>query len=565
MNDGARRSPFRILLDTFLEQFVANESATSDLQTRRAIIGAVTFLLTPGLFLMMQTFSTYDLVVKVARFRNMPEMIETHLLQLAILFVSYSIITTGLVTVFIWDTLVFDKRDAMLLGPLPIRGRTIVGAKLAALATVLIGTALAVNLISGAPFGLVTGAPAGRVLRHFLGHFSGTVGGAIFIFSSLVVVRGLLLLVVRPQFAATLGGFLQFAFLSGVLCFMMIPSATGTAVAPISWFVGLFEYIRGGRSPGIELLAQRAMVALPCAVGAAIAITAIGYQKQMRLALAPSARVAASARLRRSLAALMDGRDRIARGTSDFILTTLVRSRVQQVPIATAAALGVAIASLAIATRPGGIENLQTPRTAVLWVPIVVGYWIVVGLRASFVMPTELSAAWAFRAHARLPTASYWVGVRAAMIAFVIGPALFVNALVVLPLLGVGIAAIHSLVVLMAVTITAQFASLMVDSVPFTRPYPPGHAKLKTRWPLYLLGLYLVAYAPVQMELRALHDTSQLLWLFGEGAALIVLLELLGRRRALAWTLPDTEADADPEALTFLNIGPDVTHARLQN
>ena len=196
-----------------------------------------------------------------------------------------------------------------------------------------------------------------------------------------------------------------------------------------------------------------------------------------------------------------------------------------------------------------------------LWVPIVVGYWIIVGLRASFVMPTELPAAWAFRAHSRLPTASYWVGVRAAMIAFVIGPALFVNALVVLPLLGVRIAAIHSLVVVIAVTIAAQFASLMVDSVPFTRPYPPGHAKLKTRWPLYLIGLYLVAYSPVQMELRALNDTPRLLWLFAEGAALIVLLELLGRRRALGWKLPDADADADPEALTFLNIGPDVTRA----
>ena len=210
------------------------------------------------------------------------------------LFVSYSMITTGAGDVLSGTRCVFDKRDAMLLVPLPIRGRTM-SAQSRAPRHCFNRHPLAVNLISGVPFGLVTGAPAGRVLRHFAGHFSGTVGGAVFLFSSLVIVRGLLLLLVRPQFAATLGGFLQFAFLSGVLCFMMIPSATGTAVAPISWFVGLFELIRGGRSPGIELLAQRAMLALPCAVGAAIAITAIGYQKQMRLALAPSARVAASA------------------------------------------------------------------------------------------------------------------------------------------------------------------------------------------------------------------------------------------------------------------------------
>ena len=33
--------PFKILWRAFLEQFAANESATSDIQTRRAIIGVL--------------------------------------------------------------------------------------------------------------------------------------------------------------------------------------------------------------------------------------------------------------------------------------------------------------------------------------------------------------------------------------------------------------------------------------------------------------------------------------------------------------------------------------------
>ena len=59
--------PFKILWRVFIEQFAANESATSDLQTRRAIIGVITFLITPGLFLMMKTMSGYELMVMVAR------------------------------------------------------------------------------------------------------------------------------------------------------------------------------------------------------------------------------------------------------------------------------------------------------------------------------------------------------------------------------------------------------------------------------------------------------------------------------------------------------------------
>ena len=568
---------FRILWRVFVEQFAANESATSDMQMRRAIIGVITFLITPGVFLIGKTMSSYELTLLIARHRNMPQLIENYHAQMAVLFVAYSMITTGLLTVFIWDTLVFDKRDAMVLGPLPLSGRTIVGAKLAALATFLVGTALLVNVTSGLPFAFVTGGPEGHIARHLAGHLTGTIGGAVFIFCTLVIVRGLLVLVVSAHAAATVGSMLQFVFLSAVLCFMMVPTATGQVIPPISWFAALFEVIRGSSVQSIGPLAERALLVLPLSVAGAIVITAGGYWKQMRAALAPSARVAGSARVRRRIAAVVVGGNRTARATSDFILTTLARSRIQQAPIAIAAALGVAIISVAIVTRDGGLAELRTPRTVVLWIPIVLGYWIVVGLRASFVLPTELKAAWLFRVHSGLPafdpdqagpitrrgaSVSYWSGVRAAMFAFAIGPALLMNALVVLPLLGWRVAGTHALIVSLAVAITAQFASLLVESVPFTRAYPPGHAKLKTRWQFYLLGMWAIAYLPVRMELRVLNDPLGLAVLIGEGLAVLGILEIAGRHRARTWTLPaESEIDnADPESLTFLNLGPDAGH-----
>jgi hypothetical protein len=549
-------SAFSILRRAFLEQFVANESVSSDVQMRRAIIGVFTFLITPGFFLMMKTMPTFELMLKVARARNAPEIIETYLAQMAVLFVSYSMVTTGLLTVFIWDTLVFDKRDAMVLGPLPLRGRTIVAAKLTALATFLLGAALAVNVTSGVPFAFVTGGPEGHLLRHLAGHLSGTIGGAVFVFSTLVIVRGLLVLFVSPQFAATVGSLLQFAFLSAVLCFMMVPTAMGASTVPIAWFFGLFEAIRGSRHEGVGSLAQQALIALTLSVAGAIAVTFGGYWRQMRAALAPPARVGASARLRRRLARIITGRDSTARGTADFILIALARSRAQQVPIAIAASLGVAIASVALATRPGGVAELQAARTVVLWVPMVIGYWVIIGLRASFHVPTELRAAWLFRVHSAQPANSYWSGVRASMIAFALLPSLLANALVVLPLAGWKIAAWHAGFVCLAVVIAAQAASLSVDSVPFTRAYPPGHTKLRTRWPLYLGGMYAVAYWPVRWELAARHSPIALLELAAAGCAAIIVLELIGRHAALQWKIePEVEFDDNPEALTVLNLG----------
>jgi hypothetical protein len=572
-----RQTPFTLLWRMFTGQFAANESATSDMQMRRAIIGVVTFLITPGVFLIGKTMTSYELTLLIARHNNMPHLIENHHAQMAVLFVAYSMITTGLLTAFIWDTLVFDKRDAMVLGPLPLSGATIVGAKLAALATFLVGTAAVVNVTSGLPFAVVTGGPEGHILRHLAGHLTGTIGGAVFIFCTLVIVRGLLVLVVGAHTAATVGSLLQFAFLSAVLCFMMVPTATGQVMPPISWFAALFETIRGSTQQSITPLSGQALIVLPLSVAGAIIVTVGGYWKQMRAALAPSARVAGRARVRRSIAALLAGSDGVARSTSDFVLITLARSRVQQAPIAIAAALGVAIISVAIVTRDGGLAELRAPRAVVLWIPIVLGYWIVVGLRASFVLPTELKAGWLFRVHSQLAgfesaksasgetggaSVSYWAGVRSAMFAFAIGPALLLNAAVILPLLGWRIAAIHALVVTLAIAITAQCASLLVHGIPFTRAYPPGHARLKTRWQYYLLGMWAIAYLPVRQEQRVLNDPWGLAVLLGAGIAVLGAMEIAGRHRARKWALPPESDfdDADPEALTFLNLGPEAGH-----
>jgi hypothetical protein len=563
---------FALLWRTFLEQFTANESATSDLQMRRAIIGVIAFLITPGIYIMMSTVGSFEILRLVAKARNMPELVETRLAQMAIIFVAYSMVTTGLVTAFIWDTLVFDKRDAMVLGPLPVSGRTVVFAKLAALATFLIGMSLAINVTSGIPFGFVTGGNDGVVIRHTVGHFAGTIGGAMFMFCALVIARGLLVLLVSPQLAATAGSILQFVFLSAVLCFMMVPTMMGRSTPafldksaggwmPVAWFFGLFEQIRGSKRQGLDVFANRALLALALSVGGAIAVTFAGYWKQMRAALAPSARVAPGARWRRAFARLLSGRDRTARGTAEFILTTLARSSPQQVPVASMAAMAVAIASVALSTRSGGLEALYRPRTVVLWIPMIIGYWIIIGLRSSFALPTELPAAWVFRVHSRERTASYWVGMRAAMISFALFPALAVNALVVWPLAGWRVAAWNAAFVCVAVTFAAQAASITINSMPFTRAYPPGHTKLRTRWPLYFGGMYAVAYWPVRWELGALRDTPALLMLVAGGLVAIVLADLAGRHAALEWkTQPDMEGDADPEALTFLNLGPGAGH-----
>jgi len=63
------------------------------------------------------------------------------------------------------------------------------------------------------------------------------------------------------------------------------------------------------------------------------------------------------------------------------------------------AAVGVAIV-LAALTQVRDFSMLTQPRTVVLWIPLVLAYWSIVGLRAAFFVPADVPAAWIFRVSA---------------------------------------------------------------------------------------------------------------------------------------------------------------------
>lgn len=483
------------------------------------------------------------------------------------IFVTYSMVTIGFIAVFVWDSLTFDTRDAMVLGPLPITGRTIVAAKLAALATFLIGTSLAVNVMTAIPFALATAEPAGLIpfARYLAAHLLATVGAAVFAFAAIVMIRGLVALFAGARLAAMLGSLMQFLFVAGLLCFVVLSQEEDPAIfnagaapnLPPAWFLGLFERGIELSGPGTGRLAERALVATAIAIVGATGLTILTFRRQMQLALAPAASTGpmGGARLSRLLARWLGGRDSVATATSEFILLTIARNRQQQGPIVMSAAVGVAIVAAAVSQRADGLESLMRPRTAVLWIPLVLAYWTAIGLRASFFVPSQLPGSWSFRAHGPEHAPAYWSAVRASMIGFVLPPALLLVACLV-PLVGWSIAAWHALFVCVMVILLVDVVSLTIDYVPFTRPYQPGHAKLKSRWPLYLLGMYATAYWPVRAEMRSLDDPASMVTLLAVVTIAIAALEVVGRYRSRRWSVqPREDAADDLSTMIVLDIG----------
>jgi hypothetical protein len=564
-----RTSAFSVLCRAFFARFFASETVTSDIQLRQTLIWVMAFLLTPGVLLLLQLFPQYQyVVIRANRFQTY-DIVDDMLEWIAGVFVVYSMVTVGLATVFVWDTLGFDHRDAMVLGPLPLRGRTIIMAKLSALAAFLLAAALPMNLLHSFFFAFETADQlgGGALVAHFVALLTATLMAAAFVFCALITVRGAVALVAGPQFAASVGSVLQFAFVVALFAFVIlspgvwkIPSAvlnnpTTTGWLPPSWFLGLFERLRGSTRPYFMPLGIRALVATPIAIGGAVLVSVLGFRRQMQFALSrpASADPLGVARAIRRIARTLAGRDPVARATSDFVLLTIARNRAQHTPIALSLAVGVAIA-IAGLTRSKTIAGLMHPRTIVLWIPLLMGYWMTIGLRASAFMPSELAASWTFRSSAPVRTRAYWAGTRSAMIAIVVPSILLIALAVTAPLLGWRYAAWHAAFVACVLVATIELVTLTMSYIPFTTPYRPGHAKLRTRWPLYFFGMWAAAYWPVRFELQLLGGGELLL--FSTTLAGGIGLHFAGRRAALRWSVEPREEFADDGwNIAVLDIG----------
>lgn len=565
---GFHRTPFTVLTRTFFARFFASETVTSDMRLRQTAIWVLAFLLTPGFVLMVQLFPAFQTIVIRARRFHSPGLIDDWLEWIAFVYITYSMVTVGLIAVFVWDTLNFDHRDAMVLGPAPLRARTIIGAKLAALAGLLAIAALPVNAVNGFFFASATADAFGAVTFavHFIAFLVATLTAALFVFTALVAVRGAVSIVAGPRLAATTGSLLQFAFVVAMLsCVFLSPAMWKIQSAvinnpdtvgwlPSSWFLGLFERVRGSTRAYFQPLSVRALVAIPLGLAAAVAVSVASFSNAAEHAVSRSASSTGFfARALRAIGRSLAGRDPTARAVSDFMLVTIARNRVVHTPLAMNAALGVALA-LAALTRARTTADLMHPRTIVLWIPLLVGYWLAIGLRAATFMPSDHRASWIFAGIGRSRTQAFWSGTRAAMLAVVVSTGVSVAIAVVGPLVSWQLAAWHAAFVALVLMIAVDAIVVTIRHVPFTAIYRPGHARLRTRWPLYLIGMFATAVWPVWLEQRYLGGDERLL--IANAGFVAIVVYFAGRRfgRIATAAIPEERGDEDDEGVTVLNL-----------
>ena len=169
---------YRVLYEQFLARVIDLEALSIEADIPRFLGQFAGVLMMISMAQAMGTFM----------FPPAPDM-QWHVEQAAI---ARMMLVIGLVAVLTWDNTFPDRRDAMILGPLPVKPGTILLAKITASASLLGISILALNFASSIPRSLVIGGDGGYlgILRFFLSYWFTMVASSAFLYGAVLTIQG---------------------------------------------------------------------------------------------------------------------------------------------------------------------------------------------------------------------------------------------------------------------------------------------------------------------------------------------------------------------------------------
>jgi hypothetical protein len=543
------------LIRHFFGRFFDNEFVARNTEIQVTVTKMLALLASPGIILPFLRYTTYLGLDRYPREIRYPMLWSDRCLYL-----SFSMLVMGAVTVLEWDALFPDRRDYATLTPLPIHSRTIFLGKVGALALFLIAFTASVNLVSTVTFPAISyrGDWHGLV-RTIAAHGASILASSAFAFLFLVALEGVLLNVLSVRWFRKMSAYVQGAMVFVLLwLFFLFPNIAATVAQlkaqdswvlrafPPAWFLGLNEVLTGSRDAVFVALAHRAETALGLvALVAGLSYTA-AYRRHVRRTLestegGDSTRTAMHERIGRIADRVAP--DPVERATVAFVGKTMARSAKHRIFLAAYAGVGFALAAQVMPA----VKN----RDQWLSLPLVVGFFLLSGMRFIFTIPSELPANWQFRVSDTDRQRPALNGTRTAMRWFGVLP-LF---LALTPFYFIwwppGEALAHLIFSVTISVLLIEALTMELKKIPFTCSYPPGKANVTILWVGYWVGFLVYAFSMANLESWMVKRPVRLIPFYVLVAVIFAGFEWWRRRAdAVGVTLIFDDA-ADPAVLTL--------------
>lgn len=543
------------LIRHFFGRFFDNEFVARNTEIHVTVTKMLALLAAPGVILPWLRYTTYLALDKMP-----PAMRDRMLWSDRCLYLSFSMLVMGAVTVLEWDALFPDRRDYATLMPLPIHSRTIFIGKIAALALFLVAFTASVNVVSTVMFPAVSyRGPVLGLVRTMAAHGISILASSAFAFLFLVALEGALLNILSVRWFRKISAYVQGAMVFVLLWLFFLFPNISSAVAqlkaqnsavlyafPPAWFLGLNEVLIGSRDAVFLALAHRAEMALGlAAIVSGFSYTA-AYRRHVRRTLestegGDSTRTAMHERIGKIADRIAP--DPVERATVAFVGKTMARSAKHRIFLAAYAGVGFALAAQVMPA----VKN----RDQWLSLPLVVGFFLLSGMRFIFTIPSELPANWQFRVSDTDRQRPALNGTRTAMLWFGVVPLFVALSPFYFTWWPPGAALAH---LAFSITISAlliEALTMELRKIPFTCSYPPGKANVTILWVGYWVGFLIYAFSMANLESWMVKKPVRLIPFYLVVAAIFAGFEWWRRRADAVGVALIFDDAADPAVLTL--------------
>jgi hypothetical protein len=554
------RSQFAHLVLHYLERFFNHETASPDGDAKARLVLAAFAAGLPGLMVAVYLWPVYHPIRGWPPGRLSDGGPPPYWLQVNhhFFFVLYSFVVMGIVAVFEWDLFFPDLLDIFVLSTLPVPNRRLFLARVSAIGLFIAGFLFDANIL--APLVLPEALDPPSLLRFLSGHVVAAFGAGLFAAAFIVafesallavfgerLFRKLSLLVQGLSISALLMLLLLFPVLSGVVPALLQSGSLYARCFPPFWFLGIYQRLMEGPSalPIYTQLARTACLATLAAAALALIAYPLAYRRRVHQLVEGSVTRSSRshlARLFHPLLHLFVVRVPIRRAVFHFIGQTLLRVPRYRIYLVLYGGVGlsVVIAGILRFTVVHSRVNIEVSTDGLRSAIAIVAFWIVAGLRATFVSPGNQRASWAFRivhgdppgfAHAldRLQAAKLWVFLCSIVITMA---TLFASRAIAPPaLLTAPATAAQLLTAVSLCLLLTDVFFLYVTAVPFTGATTGGETNLAFTLLKYFTFFPAIIWIPLAVE----PWIDQKLWHFAAAAlaVLAVHIALHLRHRAI--------------------------------
>jgi hypothetical protein len=570
-------SPWRqsvLLGRTFFGRLFESDLMPSGLPQVQLVIWSMAFLAAPAMFVP---------ITRLAKYQHMlfyPGTLARGIATDRLFLITYAMIAMGFLGLVTWDGVFPDRRDARILGSLPIGMRTLVFARLGAVCFMFCVFFCGSQLPTAVIFGLIGGgfdSPGGMV-RGMAGQFIATGLASAFTFFTLIAMQCALLNVLGRSAVQRVAVVLQTLFAASLVQMLLFLPEVGShmrdgnlapdwmssplaRLLPSVWFLGVYEALTGFGGRGTYSLAIPAVTATAAVIAAAIVLYAASYARLTRRALEtpPGSRVRARTLWPSGISGRAPGwlrQSSVKRAVCAFTLRTLARSRQHRMLLClyVAVALAFVLSAVVPLVVRGDPAALAFPTVAVTSAPLIVMFFVLVGLRALFAIPIEPNANWTFRLCEPENRRAVVAGVRRAlMVACVLPVTLAAGASVGVPW-GARLGLAHALFCALMGILLTELLLIRFCKVPFTCTYFPGSARVRTLWPFYIVAFSTYTYTAGAFEADILLRHPKAYAVFCSIVLLAIAALAIIRARTLARAPGLVFEEPDPDALTGFNM-----------